>query len=824
MRAASIALAFVASLGGVCPASAQSLHPFTIDDLVAREGIGAVRVSPDGRWIVVERQARHDSASSYRFQTRIPWLLSSLEFHSTANPDEVRRLESAGREAGYVSGPFSPDGAKMAVYKLTDTTFRLGVLTLATGAVTWQAITPESSQFGRSVAWRGNDTLIVMARQIDDLPIQMRVGSLTQDKTEALWRVAASGRGSSSIYIPSGASRDQRARPLPLTLLLLDVATGRQRVLAQGEWFDMALSPDGAHLAALENGEDIQPDPERPLHVGDPIRRHRIALIDLDTGAVRDPLPDEDIAMYVMSWSPDSRRLLVFGRPKGGADFDVAGRYWTLSRSGAAGRLDLGEDRPWIERTWDGVEIPLASWSDSGPLVQVRRPNDDRSWRRTGAHIAYYPVFDGGERILDVRGETRVQRPSGVYTLGATTVPLVRGRLVDQGQSGDDGNPNGWNPSPLVRGQAVAVDGSCLARLTGGNPTCFEPLEPEDRVVAASETGDFLVTQTLSPQGDSTVRLFTSSGVRTLTQVNASWRDVAWGRIEPISHPGPEGQTLTSWLLLPAGLAPGQSPPVVVDVYPGATLRSAPASIRPGSSLLQNNPAVIAGGGYAVLMANLPWPTSGSRSGDLGQRVLDIVDEAGRRGLIDPERVALLGHSYGAYSVLRAATQSNRFRAVIASSGYPDLTRSMELPPFYRIAPEEGVPVGQLAGWAETGQGGIGDFSKMHQNYVDDSPLFSVDRLTAPTLLVESDLDNSRMGTLFSALYRLDREAALLTYYGEGHVYASPGNLRDLYAHIFDWLGRYLGPPARLDALGPVPSPDLENGVEKVPVTGLAPH
>jgi dipeptidyl aminopeptidase/acylaminoacyl peptidase len=822
MRRTSIALVLAASLAGVCPAHAQAPHRFTVDDLVAREGIGAVRTSPDGRWVVVERQARHDSASAYRFQTRIPWLLSSLEIHSVTDAGEVRRIGSPGRDAGYVSGPFSPDGARMVVYRLTDTTFRLGILTLATGSVDWRPITPESSQFGRSVAWRDNDTLIVMARPTDDLPIQMRVGSKTQERTEALWRIAASGRGASSVYIPSGETRDQRTRPLASALIMLEIGSGRQRVLAQGEWFDMALSPDGTHLAALENGEDIQPDPARPLRVGDPIRRHRIALFDLDTGAVHDPLPDEDIAMYLLSWSPDSRRLVVFGRSTGGPDFDVAGRFWTVSAAGDVRRLDLGEDKAWIERTWDGVAIPLASWMGSDPLVQVRSPAQDRLWRRNGVRVAHYPVVEPGERILSIDGQTRVQRMDGVYALGGAK-PLVSGRMIDQGQAGDGGNPDAWNPSPITRGEAIAVKGACLTRATGGAPRCFTPLTTEDRVIAAAGTGDALVTQALSPSGDSAVRLFTAAGVRTLTRVNTAWRDVAWGRIEPIAHTGPDGQALTSWLLLPAGLAPGEKPPVVVDLYPGATLRSAPASIRPGSSLLQNNPAVIAGGGYAVLMANLPWPTAGSRSGDLGRRVLDIVDEAGRRGLIDPDRVALIGHSYGAYSVLRAATQTDRFRAVIASSGYPDLTRSMELPPFYRVAPEEGVPVGQLAGWAETGQGGIGEFATAPQAYVDDSPLFSVDRLTAPTLLVESDLDNSRMGTLFSALYRLDREAALLTYYGEGHVYASPGNLRDLYAHIFDWLGRYLGPPARLDPLGPGPGPNFEDRVEKVPVAGLAP-
>ncbi len=172
----------------------------------------------------------------------------------------------------------------------------------------------------------------------------------------------------------------------------------------------------------------------------------------------------------------------------------------------------------------------------------------------------------------------------------------------------------------------------------------------------------------------------------------------------------------------------------------------------------------------------------------------------------------------GEYSSLRAATQSDRFKAVIATSGYPELTRSMELPPFFRVSPDEGVPVGQMAGWGETGQGRFGAFSTSPENYVAQSPLFSVERLRTPTLLAEGDQENARMGALFSALYRLNREAALVTYYGEGHVYESPGNVRDLHARILDWLARYLGPPARLEPLRPALRPDLEHPEQQGPV------
>lgn len=211
---------------------------------------------------------------------------------------------------------------------------------------------------------------------------------------------------------------------------------------------------------------------------------------------------------------------------------------------------------------------------------------------------------------------------------------------------------------------------------------------------------------------------------------------------------------------------------------------------------MQNNPAVISAAGYAVLIVSLPLAPGENRpAAGIADRILVAVDAAGDLGLVDPGRIALIGHSFGGYGVLSVVAQSDRFSAVIASNGYPDLSLSMQLPPFFRVAPEEGVPVGQMIGWGETGQASIGDFAATPQAYVEASPLYHVETIRTPTLLIESDLDTSRMGSLFGALYRRNREAGLLTYFGEGHTYASPGNLRDLHTRILDWLGRYLGPP-----------------------------
>lgn len=821
MRRSLLALALATT--AAWPVAAQTSRPFSIDDLLGHEDIGTTRISPDGAWVAIEHRRPYNQAGSYDLSTMVSAMLTDLEVHRVAQDQAPIRLASPSNEAGHLSGPFSPDGARMVVFRVTADDLQLGVLTLATGEILWTPFTPEMIQFGQSVAWRSPTELVFIARPRHDPPVAMRVGFKVQKRVERLWRTAASGHGASAVYIPSGETRQSRTQAEPSTLVVLDILARTPRLLARGEWFDLRLSPDGRQAALLEDAEDLQPRPDRPVRVGDPIRRGRLSLVALDSGVVRAPLPDQDLAMYLMTWSPASDAFIVFGRPLGG-DFDKDGRFWTVSSNGRARALDLGPLTPWVQRTWDGVAIPLASWDGRQPIIQARTADGVRVWARpVSASSALVPVREPSERIVELNGRAAIQRADGVYGFTPDSPLLARGQLRDQGQIADMGNPVRWNPSPQDMGARTLVDQACLSRLNG-TPACLTPMEPDEVVLAASPDADFLVTRQ-TKQGGSEVRLRSAEGIKPLIALNKGWSDIDWGRIVPVPHPGPAGEPLTSWLLLPPGAAPGARLPVVVEVYPGTAPRSAPSALLPGGTRLQNNPAVIAAAGYAVLIVSLPLAPGESRpAAGIADRILVAVDAAGDLGLVDPGRVALIGHSFGGYGVLSAVAQSDRFSAVIASNGYPDLSLSMQLPPFYRVAPEEGVPIGRMVGWGETGQASIGDFAAAPEAYVETSPLYQAEAIRTPALLIESDLDTQRMSTLFSALYRRNREAGLLTYFGEGHTYASPGNLRDLHARILDWLARYLGPPTPLDPITPMSGPGLEHPEQKRTIAVSAPH
>ncbi len=811
MVGCGLAVALLATAG---PVMGQARAPVTLEALLGQESLGSVRISPDGRWIVVERRAAWSSAATYRLGLMTPHLLSGLEVHTPAG-DLVRRLEDPGHADGYVSGPFSPSGEEMLVVRLRETARTLGVMTLATGEVRWLPLTPEFTELGRTVAWRSETQLVAIARPDGDLPLVFRLGAQTEARKTGLWRAFAAGHAPSAVVIPSGAARDSRERSAAARLVLFDLVRDEERVLARGELFDLELSPDGGAVAALLNAEDLQAGGETPVDVGTPSRRRRLLLVELDRGAAVEPLPDQDFLSHLLSWSPDSRRLIAFARDAGGEWAD--GRFWTLDRRGAAEPLQLREARPWLDAEVGRIPIARAGWSAGRPVAQVRTAAGDRVWLRGGPASVSVPVVEPRETLVEVSGRTWIERTDGLHPFGAA--PATPGRLWDRERAADGGSRQNWNPDGVQRGRRglVGPDGCVSSPSVPAARTCPAPLAADETLVAVSPTRDYLIAQRRSPGGATGLRLHALDGVRPLATVNAAFDTLAWGTTTPIAHTGPEGQALTSWLLLPPGAAPNDRLPVVVIVYPGAAYAAAPAWLRPGGERLHINPSVLAAAGYAILVPSLPRPAgAGPRLGDLAERIGTIVDAAAVQAPVDPARVGLVGHSYGGYGVLLAASQSDRFRAVVAAAGYADLSRVYALPPHFLVSPDDGVPINALVGWAETGQGAIGaSLLDQPQAYVAGSPLYVASQIRTPALLIEGDLDPAGADVLFGALYRLGREAALVTYAGEGHVFVSPANLRDLHARILDWLDRHVRPADVGDPRLPAPGPDLQHGADQ---------
>jgi len=151
------------------------------------------------------------------------------------------------------------------------------------------------------------------------------------------------------------------------------------------------------------------------------------------------------------------------------------------------------------------------------------------------------------------------------------------------------------------------------------------------------------------------------------------------------------------------------------------------------------------------------------------------IDAVDKMGYIDRERVAVGGHSYGAFMVANLLSHSDLFSAGIARSGAYNRT----LTPF-------GFQSEERSYWdsAET-------YNKM-------SPFMHADKMKTPLLLIHGEADNNS-GTYpmqseryFNALKGLGAPARLVLLPLESHGYAAKESILHMLWEQDQWLEKYL--------------------------------
>lgn len=786
-------------------------RPYTVEDLLARQSLGPVTLAPSRRWLVLQSTGAYATIERFDLQYLADQTISRLDLVDLKAGGPPRRLFADAPDYGYLSGSYSPSGEKMAVTRVRGHDIELGVLTLATGQAVWTGLTPVANFFGRTLQWRGDDEIIAVARDPDApsfTPVyEWQVQARIQDKQ----RATAEGR-LGLTFNGSGRYLGQHAAPVLRSLTRIDARTGQAKVLARADVFDLELSPDGSKVALLSAGEDVPPDPDQPARTAEPFRRHRLAIIDLVTGASWTPRPSLEAAIDLLDWSPDGRALLVYGKDDA-EDWD-AGRYWRIApATRGATPISLPHLVAAPDRNISGMRIPRGQWMGDDPLIAGRAasggPTGRRDWfrvTRSGAVALTAALPAGADKLLAADAQVAVFSDGAkvwrVTAKGQATL-LAKGAraLAGPGAPGGERLRVNDRPAPFDLSLTVSQDDhrAGVARWTSTALAPFGPaLAAGEEALVADAGSQVVAGLATDDQGVETVMLHKPGAApQALLTLNASLSEVKLSRPIPIRHPGADGASLTSWLYLPPSLAPGQRAPLVVIPYPGAVQPSSIEALSPGHEAYPN-PQILAGAGYAVLLPSLPLDLTQEPMAGTAQRILKVVDAVGASGApVDTDRLALWGHSYGAYAVLAAATQSPRFKAIIAAAASPDLIAAYERGGLnVGVTPEAAFTMVNAMGWLETGQARMGVAPWRDPDlYVRNSPSLHADKITAPVLLVTSDGDGDTFGprAMFNVLFRQNKDAIILAYHGEGHQMFSSANLRDLYTRALGFLDDQVG-------------------------------
>jgi dipeptidyl aminopeptidase/acylaminoacyl peptidase len=283
----------------------------------------------------------------------------------------------------------------------------------------------------------------------------------------------------------------------------------------------------------------------------------------------------------------------------------------------------------------------------------------------------------------------------------------------------------------------------------------------------------------------------------TVAETNQFLCEIEPGKLLQIEYRSLEYQPLKAWVILPPSPKEDKPHPVIVWVYGGETYGDDDPFLTAINNPHPLNLQLLAAHGYVVLMPSMPFAPYGEAGEpyfELMNGVLPALNKLIESGIADPNRVGVMGHSYGGYSVYGLITQTKRFKAAAALAGFSDLMSMYgEFDPTQRYTPfahEDSFRMWQ----AETLFMG-GPPWKDEQKYIRNSPIYYVERVATPVLIIQGDLDFVPLQQgeeFFTALYRQNKRAEFVRYWGEDHILNSPANIKDMWRRLYAWFDQFL--------------------------------
>jgi dipeptidyl aminopeptidase/acylaminoacyl peptidase len=536
---------------------------------------------------------------------------------------------------------------------------------------------------------------------------------------------------------------------------------------------EIAWAPDSARLAftarvrdeAYEEEDEGKRKPRRVTRLFYKLdsvgwttdRRRHLHVVDLDGGEPR-RLTDGDCEDGNPAWSPDGARI-VFSALRGERwDTDLVSRLYTV---------DAGGGEP--------EEIP-------GPAGSYEQP----AFSPDGTRIAYR--FTPDDRTFPHHGQIGVMQADG------SDAKLLTTSLDRQCSPFDGSREPLWDGERIVftvedRGDvhvyAVAADGASAPELLVGGEQSISGYD--------FRAGKLVTTSTTH----TTMReLYAGTEGRRLTDVGSSFtagRDLA--EAERFTAVSKDGTEVDAWLVRPTGFEAGKRYPVLLSVHGGPFTQY-------GTGFFDEF-QVYAGAGYAVLFAN---PRGGSGYTEAWGRaicgpidgqgpgwgtvdyedVLGVVDTAlATFDFLDPERLGIIGGSYGGFMTSWVISHDHRFKAAVSERAVNHLVSAAGSSDVF---------------WAFERQFG-GPWYDHVDAWLEHSPATYAKDIETPVLVLHSEQDlrcNIEQGEhLFTLLRLLGKEVEMLRFPAESHELSRAGSplhrvLR--FEAILEWFARYLPP------------------------------
>lgn len=264
------------------------------------------------------------------------------------------------------------------------------------------------------------------------------------------------------------------------------------------------------------------------------------------------------------------------------------------------------------------------------------------------------------------------------------------------------------------------------------------------------------------------------------------------GRSQPVSWKARDGMEIPGYLTLPPGLAEGARLPLIVLAHGGPEARD--------QMDYDVTVQFLATRGYAVLQPNFRGSSGfGKAFAEAGRRQFgkamqtDIADGVRMlidKGLVDADRICIMGASYGGFATLMNLIQfPELYRCGASAAGVMDFVKQLRWE-----RETEGSDSESYKYWVAQ----VGDPNRDRQELEAISPINNIAAIKAPVLLLHGTQDYivpfEQSELMHAALKKAGKQSLIVQFQGAGHDF-SDGNLDAYLQQLEKFFAQHLAAP-----------------------------
>ncbi len=348
----------------------------------------------------------------------------------------------------------------------------------------------------------------------------------------------------------------------------------------------------------------------------------------------------------------------------------------------------------------------------------------------------------------------------------------------------------------------IDINRAIMLRGTQGTATGYFILEPNGKlktitfgnyrtaeIKKATQANVYLFQKTQYNSPPELVISNSSKGTTSsLFQSNTHSDKFAWGKQEMIHYTNAKNVPLQGILYYPANYNPQEKYPMVVRIYEKQSDMFNNYFNPSLHNMAGYNIANLTAQGYFVLLPDIVY-----EEGNPGLSAADCVIAATKevilKGIVNPNKIGLMGNSFGGYETNFIIGQTNLFACAVSGASVADLTGwylsigwSTGLPEIWRFEDQQ---------WRMSKS-----LFEDKKAYERNSPITYVDKIETPVLIWTGEEDRQvhyyQSIAFYLALRRLQKKEIMLIYPGESHALMHKENQKDLTHRVEDWFGYYL--------------------------------